>query len=295
MSVSLLSRTIPRSTRATAASSGCTQCQDGYRPPYSLRALLPLSDHQVMEQADAVFCTCTAGQARRALYARRQEDWDRWTATTAVERAARDAAAAAATTAALIDAPPLYQRLADLDAIERLAAGDPKSTDGMRAARMLIESGAIQTRTGQEKNSLLLWGRTGTAKTSLATAVYVAMQRKGASGVWTTYAGLLKAIRAGYKTDSAYELVARCETVGVLLIDEFGQDQHATPTEHTREMMANIIYARHDYERPTLFTTNATPAQLQAAFDRAIWARIAEMAAVLEFGCTDYREQRGAA
>jgi len=162
---------------------------------------------------------------------------------------------------------------------------EPAKLAGLAAAYALRNTGAIPG-TGGNKSSLLLWGLPpgGTGKTTCATGIYNHWRRAGRTGIWTTLQQLLLEIRAGYDDHTANAKILEAQRVEVLLLDDLGEYNRAAVTANTMEILSWIIYERHAWRRPTLFTSNWSPDDLSTRLTPQIWRRIKEMAAIVEFG-----------
>lgn len=254
-----------------------------------------MKDDQILEQAQTIFCTCDAGQRRRKAIEQRASGWNQWLEETRelqVRRAqAKAQAEALATVNSRWDPPPHYNRRASFAELRLLAADEPNQLGAINAAERLATQGYLMHKDGKSRHSLLLWSTgLGTLKTTTLTAAYLQMT-ESKQGMWVRYGAMLKAIRAGYHEHKAYDFVRKLETTPVLLIDELGRDEHqGDPTEHTAEMLHHILYERHDWERPTLFTSNYSAQRLCQILGEASFVRLREMAAVLN---TDGKDHRG--
>lgn len=112
---------------------------------------------------------------------------------------------------------------------------------------------------------LLLMGPCGVGKTHLAAAVLRALIEKGARCVFYESGVLLKAIQDSYNAGSGsseLQVLSPVYEAEVLLLDELGASK---PTDWVHDTMMQIINARYNHERLTIFTTNYTDARRSPA------------------------------
>ena len=103
---------------------------------------------------------------------------------------------------------------------------------------------------------LLLMGSCGVGKTHLAVAVLRELLDKGARCLFYDFGALLKAIQASYNPNtrtSELEILAPVFEAEALVLDELGASK---PTEWVLDTMLQIIRARYNDRRLTIFTSN---------------------------------------
>ena len=103
---------------------------------------------------------------------------------------------------------------------------------------------------------LLLMGSCGIGKTHLAVAVLRGLLDKGVRCLFYDFGALLKAIQASYNPNthtSELEILAPVFDAEVLVLDELGASK---PTEWVLDTMLQIIRARYNDRRLTIFTSN---------------------------------------
>lgn len=103
---------------------------------------------------------------------------------------------------------------------------------------------------------LLLMGSCGVGKTHLAVAVLRDLLDNGVRGLFYDFSALLKAIQASYNPNthtSELEILAPVFDAEVLVLDELGASK---PTEWVLDTMLQIIRARYNDRRLTIFTSN---------------------------------------
>jgi len=103
---------------------------------------------------------------------------------------------------------------------------------------------------------LLLMGSCGVGKTHLAVAVLRELLDKGVRCLFYDFGALLKAIQASYNPNmhtSELEILAPVFDAEALVLDELGASK---PTEWVLDTMLQIIRARYNDRRLTIFTSN---------------------------------------
>lgn len=254
----------------------------------TLREAMAMPDSDLLRNTDALFCQCEAGRALLAMITRRNADFMQWLKTT--ETAQREAAARVAAGAFGLAGIPDRFRNATWAAMRNRCGKDPEKQEALTLTYRLIQDGYIE-RGGVKKKSLLLWSkRRGTGKTYLATAVFK-QEIKNRPGLWIWFHRLVESVRAGYNSDGdAYKLLAQARDIDVLLMDELGHNWRDDATAHTVEVLHSVLFYRHAYDMPTIFTSNKSPDELAAMFGEEHWQRIGEMAAIVEMNGETLRE-----
>jgi DNA replication protein DnaC len=103
---------------------------------------------------------------------------------------------------------------------------------------------------------LLLMGSCGVGKTHLAVSVLRELLDKGVKCLFYDFGALLKAIQASYNPNtqaSELEILAPVFEAEALVLDELGASK---PTEWVLDTMLQIIRARYNDRRLTIFTSN---------------------------------------
>lgn len=263
--------------------SFCPNCRKGMlnSSGLRLREAMAMSDADLLEGASNLFCDCDAGRAVLALVRNRASTTAQWLADT--ERIQREAAERIAASAFGMAGIP--DRFRDLTwaGLRNKAGDDPAKADALALTYQYIQQGYIE-RHGVRKQSLLLWSRQrGTGKTGLMTAVFK-QAIKHRAGLWMSFHMLVESVRAGYSSGDAYARLAQARDVDVLFLDELGHNWREDETAHTVEVLHSVLYHRHAYDKPTLFTSNKSPDEMARMFGEEHWQRIGEMAAVVEMG-----------
>jgi DNA replication protein DnaC len=103
---------------------------------------------------------------------------------------------------------------------------------------------------------LLLTGPCGVGKTHLAAAILRGLIEKGVACLFYEFGALLKEIQESYNSvsqTSELKVLAPVFKTEVLVLDELGA---AKPTDWVRDTMMQIISARYNERKLTIFTTN---------------------------------------
>jgi DNA replication protein DnaC len=138
--------------------------------------------------------------------------------------------------------------------------------------------------------SLRLLGGTGTGKTHQAFGVLRAVSESGAACRWvaTTATDVYARMRPRHGVDSEAEF-ERFAGMDLLVLDDVGA---ARPTEWIEEVNYRLINRRYEEDRPTLFTSNLTPAQLSAVLGERVMSRLVGMSTQVVLEGPDRRRPR---
>ena len=99
--------------------------------------------------------------------------------------------------------------------------------------------------------------------------------------------GLLATVKSGEGVSKhPVELAVKSE---LLIFDDLGQ---VGRTEFDRELVYEIVSARYEGNRPTLFTSNVSPDRLGERLGGALGSRIYECTEVVVLTASDYRRER---
>jgi DNA replication protein DnaC len=166
------------------------------------------------------------------------------------------------------------------------------------------------------KNEALLWhkelssscplyihGPVGCGKTGLAWSILVEQIKEGTGfdrHEFVNVRQLLSRIRRSFHSDEPYEPIGEfIEDVWLLVLDDLGAER---VTDWTREWLATLIEGRYVQERPTIVTSNYSPAQLarrlghdDPIIGKRIVSRLTENAELIKIDRPDLRLRRDAA
>jgi DNA replication protein DnaC len=144
-----------------------------------------------------------------------------------------------------------------------------------------------------DAHSVVIMGAAGAGKTSLATALLVdrvnrnltaehspaLSARQSPAGIFTNTFEIAKARREHRLGDGEAHTVAIAISARILLLDELGSESDGNNTA-----VAELIHARHEQDRPTIFTTPFTAQQLAARYGDGVARRVFENAVVIRLG-----------
>ena len=148
---------------------------------------------------------------------------------------------------------------------------------------------------------LLFMGPVGTGKTHLSAATLRGLIEKGIPCLFYEFGALLKEIQNSYNAvsqTSELKVLAPVYETEVLVLDELGA---VKPTDWVRDTMMQIINARYNDRRLTIFTTNYSDARRSPAEetleDRVgvrLRSRLYEMCKTIIIEGEDYRRKLAA-
>ena len=158
----------------------------------------------------------------------------------------------------------------------------PSDSANLKLVKCIVEEWAAAPH-----GSLTLIGQTGTGKTHLAAATANAALQRGQTVWFAVVPDLLDMLRSTYQTDSEHtydQLSESLRDADLLILDDFGAH---SPTPWAEEKLYQLCAARYVAERPTMFTTNLQPDDL----DDRIASRLSdkETGKLLEIKAPDYR------
>jgi DNA replication protein DnaC len=135
-----------------------------------------------------------------------------------------------------------------------------------------------EARTATSTANLVLSGKAGTGKTSLACAALRAWQQtKKRRAVFVAATELAHARMQHALGSGEADLVERCGHADLLLLDDLG----AEPSSPPRSEIADVIQRRHNYNLPTWVTTGLITPELTTRYGFGITRRILEHATVI--------------
>lgn len=146
---------------------------------------------------------------------------------------------------------------------------------------------------------LYIYGDNSSGKTYLTACVCNELLWQGYRCIYTNLATILNEIRRSYDGQGMgeCELIARLQTYDFAFIDDLGKEfigreYNATTAKWAEEKLFEIINARYNAQKPTVFSSNYEIAELASVLnlDKAIIERINEMATrVLKLDGDDFR------
>lgn len=140
------------------------------------------------------------------------------------------------------------------------------------------------------KSSLVLYGPAGTGKTGLAcNAVRELANNESAFGVppaYMSYLDFVKAVQAGYSTNTAEQTVSEFQAVPIFVLDELRR----TDKDDRLEMLFRLIDYRDKHGKATLVTTNDDPDELESVWGAPFVQRLRNMAHFVKVGGVHLRK-----
>jgi len=146
------------------------------------------------------------------------------------------------------------------------------------------------------KKGLYFWGNPGTGKTLLSAIILSEIiTRHMVEGrfikISRNYFNRLKAsfVEGSATYGTASQIEEELATVDVLVIDDFGVQRDTTWEQET---LYNLVDARYEAEKFTIFTSNSNPhTTLKDVSEGRVLSRIKEMCRLMEISGEDYREK----
>ncbi len=177
---------------------------------------------------------------------------------------------------------------------------DAMITDNNRTVYQKCQNYVENAQAMRENNiGLYIYGDNSSGKTYLTACVCNELLWKGYRCVYTNLATILNEIRSSYDGQGIgeCELIARLQTFDFAFIDDLGKEfigreYNAASSKWAEEKLFEIINARYNAQRPTIFSSNYEIAELASvlSLDKAIIERINEMATrVLKLDGDDFR------
>jgi DNA replication protein DnaC len=146
------------------------------------------------------------------------------------------------------------------------------------------------------KKGLFLWGNPGTGKTLLSAIILTELiTRYAVEGrfikISRTFFNRLRAtfVEGSPSYGTAEKIEHELSDVDVLIVDDFGIQRDSAWEQET---LYNLIDARYEGEKFTIFTSNNSPLKtLKDISDGRVLSRIQEMCRIIEISGSDYREK----
>lgn len=147
---------------------------------------------------------------------------------------------------------------------------------------------------------LYIFGNNSSGKTFLTACICNELLWRGYRCVYTNLANMLHEIQSGYNGGGVgeSELLRRLQSYDFAFIDDLGKEfigreSNANSSKWAESKLFEIINARYNAQRPTIFTSNYSIGELddKLTFDAAIVERITEMATVnMELSGDNFRK-----
>lgn len=146
-------------------------------------------------------------------------------------------------------------------------------------------------------HGIYLFGDQGTGKTHLTACMANELLRQGRSVLFTNMGEISKAIRGTFdnKGESEQEFMKRLNNIDFLFIDDFGTERVAKGNEDLwlQEKVFDIVNTRYNYNKPTIFTSNYSLAQMvdERGLSSKTADRIRQKCAAMELRGSSYRKK----
>ncbi len=128
---------------------------------------------------------------------------------------------------------------------------------------------------GGLKRNFVMLGNCGTGKTHLACAIGMEAVRQGKTVLFATASEIIRRVQATHKSDTETEwgVMQEFERLDLLIVDEVGV-QYAT--ESANRIITEIVNARYNAEKPTVFISNLGADEFQAVMGERAMSRMKE-------------------
>lgn len=132
-----------------------------------------------------------------------------------------------------------------------------------------------------------LVGIRGGGKTQLGVELMRNRQQRLTPSYYLTALRLFEELKEAQSDKRVSKLLDRLKNWPLLVIDEAGQRGE---TEFENRMLAEIVNSRYSAQNDTLFLSNQTPEQFEAAMDPAIISRMNECGGVIDCDWSSFRD-----
>jgi DNA replication protein DnaC len=183
------------------------------------------------------------------------------------------------------------------------AGVSPAQKAGKLAARNYCElfetwDFTLQDATRQpHSHGIVLSGPSGVGKSGLIASTVNRRLRSGRSVLWIDFSKLIRKLRATYhlprwedlkdgeKMPPSYDqLIDAVVKAELVVIDDMGDKDASGITDALRQTVYDFMGERYNYMRPTLITTNLTPAKFGKMYGERISQRVKELYTWFELG-----------
>lgn len=137
--------------------------------------------------------------------------------------------------------------------------------------------------------NLLFTGKTGLGKTFLSGCIARVVSEKGFSVVYDTVVRMIsdyENVKFGENTDETRRALNKYRDCDLLIIDDLGTEML---TQFSMSALYTLINDRLLEEKPTIISTNLTPAEIQSRYSPQISSRLRGCFDILYFSGTDIR------
>lgn len=138
----------------------------------------------------------------------------------------------------------------------------------------------------ETKNGVLLSGPVGTGKTHLAVAILIRIIERGYAGAYESVNDIIRKLGSSYQTDTTESYTDTLKSEPLLVLDDLGKERS---NDTARTFVYSLINSRYEGSRPTIITTNLTPAEIRETYGDAIHSRLCEMCDLVAVKGDDHR------
>lgn len=148
-------------------------------------------------------------------------------------------------------------------------------TPKQQALKTAVAEYIREMQTGSLKRNFVMLGNCGTGKTHLACAIGMEAVRQGKTVLFATASEIIRRVQAAHKsnTETEWDVMQEFERLDLLIVDEVGV-QYAT--ESANRIITEIVNARYNAEKPTVFISNLDADEFQAVMGERAMSRMRE-------------------
>ena len=142
-----------------------------------------------------------------------------------------------------------------------------------------------------QAKSLIMFGKTGLGKTHLSLAVVNRVLDRGFNVYYDSAQGIMDRLEKEHfnRNNGDDELQEDLYKSDLLVIDDLGTEM---VTSFTLSALYQLVNERINDGLPTIFSTNQTPAELEATYSQRLTSRLLGTCDILQFYGRDVRQQK---
>ncbi len=148
-------------------------------------------------------------------------------------------------------------------------------TPKQQALKTAVAEYIREMQTGSLKRNFVMLGNCGTGKTHLACAIGMAAVQQGKTVLFATASEIIRRVQAAHKsnTETEWDVMQEFERLDLLVVDEVGVQY---TTESANRIITEIVNARYNAEKPTVFISNLGSDEFQAVMGERAMSRMKE-------------------